>query len=69
MWTDVLQNHPALSKDALRLMKDIRDSVIGNSDSCAIDGPFGARPMVYADYIASGRYVSLACGPCHPTAS
>ena len=68
----MLQSHPALSSDALRLMKDIRDSVIGNSDSCAIDGPFGARPMVYADYIASGRYVLLPCDythlHCHPAA-
>ena len=51
----VLQAHPALSTDALRLMKRIRDGVVGNSEHCAIDGPFGARPLVYADYIASGR--------------
>jgi len=31
----------------------IRDGLIG--EGVQIDGPFGARPLIYADYVASGR--------------
>ena len=39
----------------------VRDNIIGNS--AVIDGPFGPRRLVYADYVASGR----AYGPIEDT--
>jgi len=39
------------------LIDRIRSSVIG--DDAAIDGPFGPRRLVYADYTASGRALSF----------
>ncbi len=39
------------------LIQKIRDSIIG--DRATIDAPFGPRPLVYADYTASGRAVSF----------
>ena len=40
-----------------RLIDRIRGSVIG--DDAVIDGPFGPRRLVYADYTASGRALSF----------
>lgn len=45
-------NSPS-SSDKTQLIEYIRGSVIGRDDLVA--GPFGLRPVVYADYTASGR--------------
>jgi selenocysteine lyase/cysteine desulfurase len=39
------------------LIETIRSSVIGASEM--VEGPFGARPVVYADYTASGRSLAF----------
>ena len=39
------------------LIQTIRESVIGRHE--AVDGPFGPRPVIYADYTASGRSLSF----------
>jgi selenocysteine lyase/cysteine desulfurase/CRP-like cAMP-binding protein len=43
--------------DRQRLVEKIRASVIG--DDAVLDGPFGGRRIVYADYTASGRALSF----------
>ncbi len=40
-----------------QLIDSIRNSVIGRDD--VVEGPFGTRPVIYADYTASGRALSF----------
>ena len=38
-------------------IEDVRQSILG--EGAAIPGPFGARALIYADYVASGRSLSF----------
>ena len=43
--------------DTAPLIDTIRESVIGGNE--VVEGPFGPRPVVYADYTASGRSLTF----------
>src|SRR6187397_2437730 len=53
----VPEPQPAVPRRPAPLIERIRASVIG--DDAVIDGPFGPRRLVYADYTASGRALSF----------
>jgi selenocysteine lyase/cysteine desulfurase len=54
----VARDHPhRKAYDRQALIQKVRESVIG--DNTVIDGPFGPRRVVYADYTASGRSLSF----------
>ncbi|EDQ89474.1 uncharacterized protein MONBRDRAFT_36941 [Monosiga brevicollis MX1] len=47
----------SLRPDQLKLLEQIRSNVIG--DCMPLDGPFGSKPLIYADYTASGRSLGM----------
>ena len=44
-----------LAKNKELLLQYIRDNVIGSSSNTLIQTVYGEKPLVYADYTASGR--------------
>jgi selenocysteine lyase/cysteine desulfurase len=50
--TDMLQRFRA-GLDSSDCLQMLRDGLIGRD--AVVDGPFGPKPLVYADYVASGR--------------
>ncbi|MCP3989749.1 MAG: aminotransferase class V-fold PLP-dependent enzyme [Actinomycetia bacterium] len=58
-WESVGASFPKVSSstEINHLVSTVRDSVIGRDD--LLEGPFGLRPVIYADYTASGRSLSF----------
>jgi len=54
---DAVNHHLADHEEPIDLLRYIRESVIGRNQ--LVDGPFGQKPVIYADYTASGRSLSF----------
>lgn len=52
-----MSTNRASAADASMLVDYVRESVIGSDE--VVDGPFGPKPVIYADYTASGRSLSF----------
>ena len=44
-----------LAKNKDKLLQYVRDNIVGSNNDTAIQTPYGEKPLVYADYTASGK--------------
>ena len=49
----------ALSQNKQQLLATIRDSIVGSSEDTLTNTVYGEKPLVYADYTASGKSLSF----------